>query len=488
MRRFLEITLDGENQTAQRIGAYNAVTAPVQFDVVRWFKKEGEKILGLQDVDSGTIEGEDIVELNLEESGKGISIITARGWEIGATLVQILEPAGKKGITVDLRKEPMRLAVLEVPDTVAEKRSSFEVAEQIKTAPPCGTRLARECAEALGVPLPENNGEIVRMQDVLDKHMSQPLVPREQDAVLAAPYTRGIAKDLGVSLNQVKGSGPDGIIRECDVRAAAAARVASSVTEPGTSIESPKDIVEAGFYIPPQRQLVTASALEFAWVAPHASPGIDINPVPLVEMRARMREDFEKLHGVKLRYEYFVVRACAWLLTRPEFHILNARWFEKDSGDVIELYQDVNIGIAVGILPPQAQGRFSDLVIPVIKDAPRRSLAGIAKKAEALIREAVSGKPRADNLAGLTFTVNNTGNPIEWNGMRFAGDEDPDPVIPRHTAAILAFGAIREVGGVQLMKFRLRFDHRVVQGHEPKMFLRALQHLLERPEQILALG
>ncbi len=88
---------------------------------------------------------------------------------------------------------------------------------------------------------------------------------------------------------------------------------------------------------------------------------------------------------------------------------------------------------------------------------------------------------------GATFIVNNTGSPLEWKGMHFSGDEFPGPIFPPETGAILSFGAVRQEADRKRMRITLCFDHRLCDGYEVKMFLRALQLLIEHPEQITAL-
>ena len=472
-RRFLEIT----QETKLRLGFYMDITDAVRVEVMEWYKGVGEGIGGKEDPDTGALRGEDLLRV---ESAKGVVDIVAQGWEIGARLSEILIPTDQR-VKIDLRKEPLRLAILEVEDGRPE--SSAAVFPDIQSPSPA-TPLARTLAEDIGVPLPEKEGT-VRLSDVIALNTQrQAVISKEEKiepGVLAAPIVRQRAKELGVDLASVKGFGPEGVIRLQDLDAHVASNLALDKKE---THNAPQPATKGRLIRPSIRHILTAEIMKKAWQAPLASPGIDIDPLPLLTLRGQMREDFEKLHGIKLRIDYFIITACAWLLKQPEFHILNARCIESNDEPLIECYPHVNIGIAVAIAPHVTKNGISELVTPVILAAEEKSLVEIACYADRLIREAAAGKPLAQDQQGLTFIVNNVGSPVMWRGMQFAGDEDPDPIPAPDTCALLAFGTVREVAGIKRMKLRLRFDHRVVNGYEPKMFVRALQFLLERPQQI----
>lgn len=463
MQRYLEITLD----TKERLGFYQEVTDAVDVEIIEWFKKPGDVIGSVEDPDTLTVEGEPIVK---GESAKGVFILKATGWEIGARVVEILIPAGER-VTVDLRKEPLKLAILEVKADVEEPPAppSEKITEEKHTPPERITPLARELAEDLGVKVETKEGETVRLLDVL-----------------ASPAVKKKAKQLGIDLSALRGSGPEGIITEKDLQEAVRERKVIEIKPPGPE-EPVAERADVEIIRPSLRRLTIAKNMAKAWMAPQASAGIDIDPSSLISYRERMKEPFERLHGVKLRYDYFFVAACAWLLKQKEFRILNGRWVEREGKGFIEIYKNINIGLATAIPPSATKSGFSELVTPVIKDADKLSFSEIAKRAHKLIDEAISGNPKPEDQMGATFTVNNTGAPVEWKGMHFSGDEFPGPIFPPDTGAILSFGTAREEASGKRMRISMCFDHRLCDGYEVKLFLRALQWLIEHPEQITAL-
>lgn len=500
-RRILEINLESKG----RLGFYNAVPPnDIEATVVEWYVKEGDTIGFTEDPNTGKRIGRPLLKI---ESEKGGVEITAEGWEIGARITKILISA-QKDFTYNLNKVPLRLAELEVgePEKVG-KPDQLDKTDQPDTPNKSIntdlriTPLAKRAAEELGVDLEKvrawlkpGTAELTyeHMQEFAKTHQTiSPTKPisGEDASMKAAPKTRQRAKELGVDLSRVIPGGPSGIVRLEDVENFVKQRVEE---KPETVPDIPASIPTTDFgefeaIKPTMRRKTTARHMAKAWQAPHASPSIDINPALLLELRAKMKDSFEKVHGAKLRIDHFVVAACAYLLSQKEFRILNAYWHEEEGKAEMRLYKHVNVGIAAGISPDKTRSGFSELVVPVIKKAETLSFIEIVKEAERLIADALKGDPKSDDLMGLTFIVNNTGSPVEWRGIKMSGDEYPDPIFAAETAALVAFGATREEGGVKKMRVILRFDHRIVDGYEPKLFLRALQYLLENPEQILTL-
>jgi pyruvate dehydrogenase E2 component (dihydrolipoamide acetyltransferase) len=497
-RRILEINLESKG----RLGFYNAVP-PNDIDamVVEWYVKEGDTIGFTQDPNTGKKIGRPLLKI---ESEKGGVEITAEGWEIGARITKILIPP-QKDFSYNLNKNPLHLAELETgepekvgkpADTSMPDNSDKPLKTDLRITP-----LAQRAAEELGVDLEKVRAWLkpdateLTLEDVQEFAMTHETidpakpVSGEKPPIKAAPKTRQHAKELGVDLSRLLPTGPSGIVRMADIDNFVKQRdEEKSERVPETSaFIPPTDFREFEVMKPTMRRKTTARHMVKAWQAPHASPSIDINPAPLLDLRGKMKESFEKLHGAKLRIDHFFVAACAYLLSQKEFRILNAYWHEEDGKQEMRLYKHVNVGIAAAIAPDKTRSGFSELVVPVIKEAETLSFIEIVKEAERLIADAIKGDPKSDDLMGLTFIVNNTGSPVEWRGIKMSGDEYPDPIFAAETAALVAFGATREEGGAKKMRIILRFDHRLVDGYEPKLFLRALQYLLENPEQILTI-
>jgi len=518
-RRYLEIT----EETKARLGFYADLPPnPVEFDVEEWYFKEGDVLTGKPDPDTGTVKGDIVVAL--ANNVKGEVPIDAQKWEIGARIIKILIPVGET-IKVDLRETPLRLAELEVGDgsggdfdaDVIEEQNEDgkdehpgESVEDRKSDEPGGsdesddepnsfvrvTPLAQRAAEELKVDLEDVRARLAGdVQELTAEHVEQFVKENQksQVRVRVAPATKRRAKELGVDLTEITPESPTGIVKLQEVEEFAQRSKESPVeTERETTSEETPEIDWGEFEVvkPTMRRRITARYMKEAWGEPHASPGIDINPIPLIELRKSMKEEFERLHGLKLRFDHFFIAACAWLLKQDEFRILNADWYvfeEEDAKPEIRLYRHVNVGIASAIPPDKTRSGFSELVVPSLKGAENMSFVEIVKEAERLIADAVEGHPKTEDQMYFTFIVNNTGSPVQWKGMVFAGDEFPDPIFPKATSAILAFGAARDEGGEKRMRLVLRFDHQICDGYEPKLFLRALQYLIEHPEQILTL-
>jgi len=351
------------------------------------------------------------------------------------------------------------------------------------------TPLAREAAKELGVAIEDVLASLpTDVEELTAEHIKQFSEktaipgPESHQGIQAVPAARKLAKELGIDISQVKpAEGSMVCVRDVE---AFAKQKSGKPEAPQDGLGAFESITELGM------QSATARHMQEAWNRPHASPAVDFNPKPLFKLREELKEEFKLRHGLTLRVDHFFVAACAHLLAKPELRILNAYWHEEDGNAEIRLYNHANVGIAVGVSPEKTKTGFSGLVTPSVKRAETLHFVEIVRESERLIAAALEMKLKLQDLANLTFIVNNTGTPVEWEGKRFLGDEYPDPIIAPKTAAILAFGAPREAGydsAKKLMNVKLRFDHRVVNGYEPKLFLRALQDLIENPQKILVL-
>lgn len=483
--RYLEVTLG----TKGRLGFYKEITDVVDVKVLQWFKTQGDIIEGKTDPDTGAVLGEDIVEIY---SAKGRKIIHALPEEIGGRIVEILLHEGEQ-VTLDIRDEPLRLAALEFEDgreetkeparapqqPVATKEEAWEPQRSIRVSP-----LARRAAEELGVSLEDVRAQLpadaveMRLEDV--RAYQENRKPREEEDrtyVRAAPATRRRAKELGIDLNAVKPSGLSGIIRLADVEDAAEteqARQPVQETPQGAVVED--DLYGAVIVQPSVTRLTIARNMQRARNSnfdpgrginiPDAGAGLRVNVVALVALREKLKVRFEEEHGIKLRYDHFFLSAAAKLLRQEKFAKLNGawEWLQNKRGQIVR-FSHINLGVAVA--GPEG------LVVPVIRRCEEKSFVRIAKTAEELIGKALHGTLGNEDQGGLTFIVNNTGA---------LGDEFPDPIIAPGTGAILALGRAGHDG---MMLAQLKFDHRLLDGHDVAPFLTELKKLLELPEQLL---
>jgi 2-oxoisovalerate dehydrogenase E2 component (dihydrolipoyl transacylase) len=197
---------------------------------------------------------------------------------------------------------------------------------------------------------------------------------------------------------------------------------------------------------------------------PHAWSTVEADITGLVALRTRVRDDFEEREWVNLTYLPFVVQAVAESV--KEHPSLNASW----GGDKIILKKRINVGIAVAA--PQG------LIVPVIHDAERLSVAGLARAIRDLTNRARQQMLTLDDVQGGTFTLNNTGA---------LGSVVSQPIINYPQAGILTTEAILKRAVVRddaiairsMMNLCLSFDHRINDGAESSAFMQAVKTRLE---------
>jgi 2-oxoisovalerate dehydrogenase E2 component (dihydrolipoyl transacylase) len=213
------------------------------------------------------------------------------------------------------------------------------------------------------------------------------------------------------------------------------------------------------------RRIIAQRMVESKHTAPHAWTMVEVDVTNVWKWRAREKDAFEKNYGVKLTLLPFFVRAAVESLA--QFPLMNASF--TDEG--IRVHREVNIGLAIA-----ADG---NLIVPVIRQADQLTIKGIALAAGALIDKARNGKLGADDLAGGTFTVNNTGAngsilsaPILVPGQ--TGIVTTEAVVKRPVVTGDDAIAIRS-----MMNVCLSLDHRVVDGAVASGFLFDLKKRLE---------
>jgi pyruvate dehydrogenase E2 component (dihydrolipoamide acetyltransferase) len=313
---------------------------------------------------------------------------------------------------------------------------------------------------------------------------------REGDRIKASPVARRVAREEGVDLGALEGSGPGGRIVKADVEAAAQeggqragderepereeeearpaaaasaapeARSEPEVSERGTA----KGDVRVEELTRTQRTVARRMAESRATI-PDFTVQIDVDMERCVALRSELKRIAGE-DGVAPSYNDMVVKAAATALR--EFPRANGAY--RDGR--FELYSRVNIGVAVA-----AQ---DSLVVPTIYDADRRSLGEIAREARKLAARVRDGTVRPPELSGGTFTVSNLG---------MYGITEFTAVINGPQAAILAAGAMREVPAVRdgrlavgrVMTLTLVCDHRILYGADAAEFLGRIRELLEEP-------
>jgi pyruvate dehydrogenase E2 component (dihydrolipoamide acetyltransferase) len=289
---------------------------------------------------------------------------------------------------------------------------------------------------------------------------------------LAKPPVRKYAKDLGVDLAGLAGSGTGGVITRADVDAAVAARAAGGTVLQGTfGTESPAGR-EQRIPIKGVRKHTAAAMVASAFTAPHVTEFLTVDVTRTMKLRGRLAARPE-LAGVKVSPLLFVARAL--LLAVGRHPMVNSSWDEAAQEIVVKQY--VNLGIAAAT--PRG------LVVPNIKDAGRLSLAELAGALGELTATAREGRTAPADMAGGTITITNVG---------VFGVDTGTPILNPGESAILAFGAVRELPWVHKGKVKprlvtqlaLSFDHRIVDGELGSRFLADIGALLHDPGAALA--
>ncbi|HEY0395791.1 MAG TPA: dihydrolipoamide acetyltransferase family protein [Candidatus Elarobacter sp.] len=317
--------------------------------------------------------------------------------------------------------------------------------------------------------------------------------------VRVSPAVRRLAREHRIDLARVRGTGDNGRITANDILAAAkagpSAGVAATITADNAEYVAP---AAAGTVTPPPaapaaapatrppgtakpsygsaqpgdlipltqaRKIIAQRMVESKRTAPHAWTMVEVDVTNVWKWRTREKDAFEQAYGVKLTLLPFFIRAVVESLAK--FPLMNSSF--TDEG--IRVHRDVNVGIAIA-----AEG---NLVVPVIRHADQLSVKGIALAAGALIDKGRRGKLGADDLAGGTFTVNNTGA----NGAILSA-----PIlVPGQTAivtteAVVKRPVVREDDAIavrSMMNVCMSLDHRVVDGAVASGFLSDLKKRLE---------
>lgn len=302
-----------------------------------------------------------------------------------------------------------------------------------------------------------------------------------QERIRTSPLARKIAREHDLDLAEVTGTGPGGRIRRVDVDAAIAAR--DEAPEPAPKQAAPAEPAAAGPAVVSGRapvddeeiplnavRRITAQRLtQSAQEAPHFYLTSVVDVERLLTFRSEVNEQLATVDN-KASVTDLLIRACA--LTLREHPQVNSSWAD----DKILRHHRIHIGIAVAL--------DDGLIVPVVRDADRKSLSQIAEEARELATRARAGKLAPDEFKGSTFSISNMG---------MFGIDHFTAVINPPEAAILAVGAAigepvvldGEVVVRRRMKLTMSVDHRVVDGAVGAAFLRDLKSLLEEPLRIV---
>jgi len=319
---------------------------------------------------------------------------------------------------------------------------------------------------------------------------TQPTVPKQR--VLAAPAVRKLAFELGVDLEQVTPSNPNGRVSIEDVKTFAE-RSSQTESSPAaaTSVPAPKTAEHAlsqtgerqalqttAPAVQDERQPLTglrkriAEHMERSWrIIPHATAFDEVDGGGLVALRDALKPIAEK-RGIRLTYIPLLIKLLLPLL--KEFPVFNAS-LDEERREII-YKRSYHIGVAAAT--PEG------LLVPVLRNADRLTLLEIASSVERLIDGAKKRTLSLPEVSGSTFTLNNVGS--------FGGGTGT-PIINHPEVAILAVGRIQDKAVVQqgnvivrpMMPLALSFDHRLIDGAMSGAFLARFKELVENPQQLM---
>jgi 2-oxoglutarate dehydrogenase E2 component (dihydrolipoamide succinyltransferase) len=298
-----------------------------------------------------------------------------------------------------------------------------------------------------------------------------------------SPLVKSIAKKENVAIREldgITGTGKDGRVTKQDVldylqnKTAPGVKTPSGVSapKPAPAYEAPKLIMESGdelFEMDRMRRLIADHMVMSKHVSPHVTSFIDVDVSSIVAWREKIKDSFYLREKEKLTYTHIFIEASA--LALKEFPRVNA---SVDGYNIIHR-KLVNIGMATAL--PNG-----NLIVPVIKNADKKSLPGIIKDVNDLADRAKKNSLLPDEIQGGTFTVTNFGTFDSLTGT---------PVINQPQVAILGIGAIRKkpvvvetpqgdlIGIRHIMILSLAYDHRVVDGALGGMFLKKMKEILE---------
>jgi 2-oxoglutarate dehydrogenase E2 component (dihydrolipoamide succinyltransferase)/2-oxoisovalerate dehydrogenase E2 component (dihydrolipoyl transacylase) len=268
-----------------------------------------------------------------------------------------------------------------------------------------------------------------------------------------SPLVKTLAKQYGIDLKKVKGTGEGGRITKKDIMDYVGVR-------PVEEVKEREDLIP----LSPKRKIIAERMSLSKKTIPHVTTNFEIDMTVIVKYREKRKESFLKEKDFNLTYLPFIMKAVITAL--KEFPILNSTWTE----DGIRIKRYVNLGIATSI--------EDGLIVPVIRDADKKDFLRLAGEAQDLAKRTRDKKLSPDEVQEGTFTITNYG----VGGSLFG-----NPIIVPNQAAILGIGAIQKrqvviddaIAVRSMVYLSLSFDHRILDGAQADRFMRSVKEILE---------
>jgi 2-oxoglutarate dehydrogenase E2 component (dihydrolipoamide succinyltransferase) len=329
------------------------------------------------------------------------------------------------------------------------------------------------------------SGEVIAQIDTEAKAAAGAPAPRKEpppaekprSAPPVMPAAQKIAAEKGVDPSKVLGTGRDGRVTKGDVLSAAERNPSPAKAAPLQQPPAPVSLEQILSGRPEQRvpmsrlrQRVAERLVQSQSTAAILTTFNEVNMAPVMEMRKKYQERFEKEHGTRLGFMSFFVKAAVHALKR--YPVVNA---SIDGTDIV-YHGYFDIGVAVG--SPRG------LVVPILRDADRMSFAEIEKKIGEFGKKAQDGKLAIEDLTGGTFSISNGG---------VFGSMLSTPIINPPQSAILGVHATKDRAVVEngqvvvrpMNYFALSYDHRIIDGREAVLFLVSIKDALEDPARLI---
>ena len=440
--------------------------------VVRWVKQEGDEVVA-NEVIAEIETDKAVVEFKPTTGGVLRRIVAGEGEAVPVgELIAVIGDADE-ALPDDLGAPAPAAAPAEPAAAPSAPLAPAPVAAapagEVR-ASPIARRLARERGVDLAAIAGTGPGGRIVEADVLAA-ADAARAAAEAGRVLASPLARRLARENGLELEGITGTGPGGRIVEADINAALAARAAAppAATEPVPAPDpaaEPEGTERAD--LSRMRQAIARVTSDSKQQAPHFYVAVDIDMTAAMALRRDVNDELPSSSRVSVND--LIVKASALAIGKhPKFN----SFFR---GDHLQMNPSINVGIAIAL--------ESGLIVPGIPECESKTLAQIAAASRDLIDRANNGTLQAEEYAGTTYSVSNLG--------MFDVDSFTAIIFPPH-AAILAVGAVKEqpvardgqLAIAEIMKATLSVDHRVADGAEAAQFLMEIKRLLEKPVSLL---
>jgi 2-oxoisovalerate dehydrogenase E2 component (dihydrolipoyl transacylase) len=424
-------------------------------EIVGWKVSAGDKI----QVNQLIVEIETakaLVELPTPFSGTVLELLVHEGQvvHVGAPIIRIQLEGAKESVAANTEVKSERTEIL-----VGSGPRNEETSRRKRTTRNYGAKVEAVPSRA---PIPP----IVSVPKPLKE---APESINSRVIALAKPPVRRLARDCGVDLLSLIGSGPEGSITHEDVLTAAN-RMANVAKPPKNSIE---DLRETRTPIHGVRKVMADAMVTSAFTAPHVTEFITVDVTSAIELLDQLRTSPE-FSGVRLSILSLLAKAMC--IAMPDTPEVNSFW-DNESQEIVTKHY-INLGVAT------ATDR--GLLVPNVKDAELLDFKSLARAIEEVVDAARTKKASLSQLTGGTMSITNIG---------VFGVETGTPILPPGESAILCLGAVltrpwvvgSEILARKVCTLSLSFDHRLVDGAQGSKFLTDVAKLLQEPSKLIAL-